>query len=116
MVTAILDLEGNIIIATGWQDICTRFHRIHPLTSSRCRESDTILAGRIQNGDRYTVYKCKNGLVDVAAPITIGGKHVGNFFTGQFFLEAPDKNFFIHQAEEFGFDKRRNWCQTLIND
>ena len=29
---AVLDLSGNILIATGWQDICTRFHREHPET------------------------------------------------------------------------------------
>ncbi len=105
LVTAILDLEGNIIIATGWQDICTRFHRDHPLTAQRCRESDTILAGLIEEKDTYTIYKCKNGLIDVSARITIGGEHIGNLFTGQFFLEAPDVDFFIHQANECGFDK-----------
>jgi len=26
---AILDLNGEILIATGWQDICTKFHRVH---------------------------------------------------------------------------------------
>jgi len=105
MVTAILDLEGNILIATGWQDICTHFHRAKPLTAARCRESDTILAGRLKEGESYTVYKCKNGLIDVATRITIGGEHVGNFFTGQFFFDSPDKDFFIRQAEESGFDK-----------
>jgi PAS domain-containing protein len=35
----------------------------------------------------------------------IGGKHIANFFTGQFFFEPPDKEYFIRQAEEFGFDK-----------
>ena len=28
--SAILDKAGNILIATGWQDICTKFHRMHP--------------------------------------------------------------------------------------
>ena len=42
-VTAILDLEGQILIATGWSDICTKFHRVHPITSKKCTESDTIL-------------------------------------------------------------------------
>ena len=28
--TALLDLEGNTLIATGWQDICTCFHGAHP--------------------------------------------------------------------------------------
>jgi ligand-binding sensor protein len=65
-VTAILDLEGNILAQSGWKDICTRFHREHPVASLRCRESDTILAGQLKNGETYNVYKCKNGLVDVA--------------------------------------------------
>ncbi len=104
-VTAVLDLEGNILVATGWQDICTRFHRINPLTADRCRESDTVLASRLEQGNSYNVYRCKNGLVDVAVPILVGGKHVGNFFTGQFFLEAPDQGYFARQAKEFGFNE-----------
>ncbi len=104
-VTAILDLEGNILIATGWQDICTRFHRVHITTACRCRESDTILAGQLKKGEGYNVYKCKNGLVDAAVPIMLGDEHVANFFTGQFFFEPPDKKYFIRQAEEFGFGK-----------
>jgi C4-dicarboxylate-specific signal transduction histidine kinase len=103
-VTAILDLEGNILIATGWQDICTCFHRVHPESAKRCLESDTILAGQLRQGKQYNVYKCKNGLVDAAVPIIIEGEHIANFFTGQFFFDAPDKEYFKCQAEEFGFD------------
>lgn len=103
--TAILDLEGNVLIATGWQDICTRFHRVNPRTESRCLESDTVLAGQLKKGEHYNIYHCKNGLIDVAFPITVGGEHVANFFAGQFFFKPPDREFFIRQAEEFGFDK-----------
>ena len=46
-VTAILDLDGKILTASGWQDICTKFHRVHPETCLRCTKSDTILAGRL---------------------------------------------------------------------
>ncbi len=104
-VTALLDLDGNIHIATGWQDICTGFHRAHPGTSGRCTESDTILAGRLKSGEKYNIYRCKNGLVDIAVPVFVGGEHVANFFTGQFFLEAPDVNYFIAQGKQFGFDE-----------
>jgi len=103
-VTAILDLEGNILVSSGWQDICTKFHRVHPATQARCRESDTILAGQLSEGQLYNVYRCNNGLVDVAVPIVIEGTHIANFFTGQFFFEPPDRAFFIRQAEEAGFD------------
>lgn len=104
-VTALLELDGTVLIATGWQDICTRFHRVNEATACRCRESDTILAGKLAGGAPYNSYKCKNGLIDVAVPITIRGEHVANFFTGQFFTEAPDRDYFVRQAEEFGFDK-----------
>ncbi len=103
-VTAILELDGTILIATGWQDICTCFHRVNAVTASRCRESDTILAGGLEKGRKYTIYKCKNGLVDVAVPIIIRGEHIANFFTGQFFTEEPDREYFIRQAAEFGFE------------
>jgi PAS domain S-box-containing protein len=103
-VTALLELDGTVLVATGWQDICTRFHRVNPETAVRCRESDTVLAGRLKQVEAYNVYRCKNGLVDVAVPIKIRGEHVANFFTGQFFVEAPDTDYFSRQAEEFGFD------------
>jgi PAS domain S-box-containing protein len=102
-VTAILDLDGNILIATGWQDICTRFHRVNPGTASRCHESDTVLAARLGNGEPYNVYKCRNGLVDVAVPIVFMGQHVGNFFTGQFLTTPPDTEAFQAQARQFHF-------------
>ena len=35
----------------------------------------------------YVAYKCKNHLWDVATPLFIGGKHVGNIYTGQFFYD-----------------------------
>ena len=104
-VTAVLDLEGKVLIATGWQDICTQFHRVHPDTCARCLESDTILAGHLSKGESYNVYRCKNGLVDVAVPIIIADEHVANLFTGQFFFEPPDKRFFVRQAKVFGFDE-----------
>ena len=104
-VTAILELDGEVLVATGWQDICTRFHRRNLESAKRCCESDTVLAGRLAEGDGYNVYLCKNGLVDVAVPIAVGGEHVANLFTGQFFLSQPDEAFFIRQAGEFGFDR-----------
>ena len=50
-------------------------------------------------------YCCPHGLVDNATPIIIDGIHYGNFFTGQFFLEKPDLDFFRAQAKKYGFDE-----------
>jgi len=97
--TAILDLNGNVHVATGWQTICTQFHRINDETKKRCIESDTILAKQLQKGQKYNIYKCKNGLTDVAMPIIVGDKHIGNFFTGQFLTKEPDIEYFRKQAK-----------------
>lgn len=106
MVTAILDLNGKVIESTGWQDICTKFHRIHPKTCHNCTESDLYLAKHLKPGE-YIGYKCKNGLWDVVTPLYIGHKHIGNIYTGQFFYddEIVDEARFVQQAEENGFDK-----------
>ncbi len=105
VVTAVLDLEGNVLVATGWQPICTQFHRVNPESSKLCTESDTVVASKLRLGEKYTVYRCKNGLMDVAMPIVVDGKHVGNFFTGQFFTEKPDIDFFKQQAHKYDFNE-----------
>lgn len=105
-VTAILDLEGNVLSKSGWRKICTGFHRINDETSKKCTISDTVLANKMAEGEKYHFYKCLNGLVDVAVPLRIKGEHVANLFSGQFFFEAPDPEFFRKQANEAGFDEK----------
>jgi len=105
MPNAILDLKGNILVAVGWQDICTKFHRIHPETARNCLESDLYLTQNVKYGE-FSAYKCKNHLWDVVTPLCIGSRHVGNIFIGQFFYEdeMPDRELFEKQAEKYGFD------------
>ncbi len=102
----IIDVDNNILVATGWQDICTKFHRIHPETRKKCFECDHYIAEHLTEG-RYIEYKCKNGLWDIAQPVIIEGKHVATVFLGQFLYEdeKPDMDFFEGQAEKYGFDK-----------
>jgi PAS domain S-box-containing protein len=115
MVTAILDSKGNVLVATGWQPICTRFHRIHPVTAQYCTESDLYLAKNMKRGE-YVAYKCKNNLWDVVTPLYIGNRHMGNIFTGQFFYddEIIDEFVFIAQADMYGFD-REEYLTALRN-
>ncbi len=103
-VTAILDLEGNVLSKSGWRPICTQFHRMNPESAKNCTTSDTILANELGKGEKYHFYKCMNGLVDVAVPIFINGEHVANLFSGQFFFEEPNHEYFIKQADKYGFD------------
>lgn len=104
---AIIDMKGNILVATGWQDICTKFHRIHPQTNKNCIESDIYLSQNVKPGE-YVEYKCKNNLWDIATPIILSGTRMGTLFLGQFFYtdEEIDYHFFEKQAEKYGFDKK----------
>ncbi len=56
----------------------------------------------------YTIYRCKNNMWDIATPIVIAGKRVGNLFLGQFFFEdeTPDYEVFRRQAQRYGFDEQ----------
>ena len=106
MPMGMIDLKGNILVGVGWQDICTKFHRLHPETCKNCIESDTLLTTGVPSGE-FKLYKCKNNMWDVATPIMVGGQHFGNFFMGQFFFEDEpvDYEFFRSQARQYGFDE-----------
>lgn len=107
ILSAILDTDENILVAVGWQDICTCFHRAHPTTCARCRESDAYIKEHLHDSNiEYLDYRCRNGLRDLAVPIVIDGNHLATLFTGQFFYDddIPDTEFFRVQAKEFGFD------------
>ena len=45
---------------------------------------------------------------DIATPLLVGGKHVGNLFSGQFFFEDEpvDRELFRSQARRYGFDEQ----------
>ena len=104
---AIIDLEGKVMVGAGWQDVCTKFHRVNPKSRQHCIESDTQLSAGVAPGE-FKLYKCKNAMWDVATPITVGGRHVGNVFTGQFFFddEPVDYEAFRRQARRYGFDEQ----------
>ena len=98
-------IDGSILVDSGWQDICTRFHRVHPISHKRCRESDNYIKSRLVPGEAC-YYKCKNGLWDIGIPILIREFHLATLFIGQFFYdgEIPERELFIRQAEELGYD------------
>ena len=105
---AVVDNSGTILIKTGWQDICTEFHRVNPLSRVNCLESDLELSNCIDYGELKS-YKCKNNMWDIATPIIIDTKKVGNLFFGQFFYEDEEIEYevFRKQAHKYGFDEEK---------
>ncbi len=103
----VIDLRGKVLVGVGWQDVCTKFHRVHPDTCRNCIESDTQLSAGVPPGE-FRLYKCKNDMWDIATPLSVAGHHVGNIFSGQFFFddEPVDQDRFRSQARRYGFDER----------
>ncbi len=102
---AIIDNDGIVHVASGWQNICAKFHRVHPEARKRCIESDRSAGRHLHEATPSITYKCPHGLVDSATPIFIEGEHIGNVFTGQLFFETPDLDSFRAQARAYGFDE-----------
>jgi PAS domain S-box-containing protein len=103
---AVLDLKMKIIVASGWQEICLKFHRQHEVCLKNCHESDRYLSDHVKEGE-CVMYRCKNNMWDAITPLFLGEKHMANIYVGQFFFtdEVPDRNVFIAQAERYGFDQ-----------
>ncbi|SFM60258.1 PAS domain S-box protein [Methanolobus profundi] len=122
----ILDLKGNVLIATGWQDICMNFHRKNTDSCKHCVESDLELSRDVAHGT-YKAYKCKNNMWDMVTPIVVGGIHMGNLYLGQFFLEDEEIPYdtFRTQAKEYGFNEKEylealekapRWSQETVKE
>ena len=101
---AIIDISGRVLVGIGWQDICTKFHRVKPESCINCIESDVYLTQGIPENE-FRLYKCKNNMWDIATPIIIGGEHKGNLFMDQFFLDTEpiEYSVFREQADQYGF-------------
>ncbi len=97
------DTKGNLLVSVGWQDICTKFHRVHPETCKHCiiDSSSGVLPGELK------LYKCKNNMWDMVVPINIDYQ-VGYIYLGQFFFEDEllDYEFFRSQARKYGFNEQ----------
>jgi PAS domain S-box-containing protein len=104
--SAIVDNDGNILTATAWQDVCTRFHRQNQECAQECVNSDQYILSHLTEAQPVVSYRCPRGLMNNATPIIIDGVHYGSFLTGQFFMESPDLEFFRQQAQRYGFDEQ----------
>lgn len=108
--SSIISAEGEILTGSGWQRICTDFHRHHPEIARACLESDTGPHRKSSDDGGYTVYECPMGLVDARAPIVLDGQLVAYVFSGQILAEPVDEATearFRDQARRFGLDEAR---------
>jgi len=96
--------DQEILVATGWQDACTRFHRACPESAAHCQQSDINLTSGLCEQKECNFNLCGLGLVEGATPVMIKGQHMANLFTGQVLFEKPDMERFRQQATQYGYD------------
>jgi PAS domain S-box-containing protein len=98
-------IDDSVLVGSGWQDICVKFHRANPELCHRCQASDNYIKEHLVVGEACH-YKCQNGLWDIGMPIVVEGRHLATMFLGQFFYEeeVPDRAFFTQLAHDFGFE------------
>ena len=60
--SAIVDNDGNVLTATGWQDVCTQFHRKNKDCLQECVKSDQYILSHLQEANPAVSYRCPHGL------------------------------------------------------
>ena len=104
---AIVQTDGEVLVAVGWQEICRKFHRKSTQSLKGCIESSILLSQHPAASGAFKVHRCRNGLWEMATPIELSGRHMGNIVIGQFFYtdEKVDPEQFCEQAQYYEFDK-----------
>ena len=108
-----LDHPGmQILIESGWRDICTQFHQNHSGLEAVCLESKRNALNQLDIPGKSSVEYGDNGLVNCVTSIKVKGTHIASLVTGQIFLEPPDIEGFKRQAHLYGFNEKE-YLQAL---
>lgn len=94
----------EVLISTGWTEICKTHHRGHESSAQICQNSNAELTKNLNTSKHIHLHQCQHGMVDGATPIIIDGKHLANLFSGQVLFHKPDLEDFKESAEHFGYD------------
>jgi len=106
--TGLVDqMTSEVLIATGWHDICVEFFRADAAAVEHCKASNMVLTYELKTPGQVKINQCFNGLMDGATPIIIEGYHLANLFSGQVLFAEPDLKVFKARARQYGFDEQR---------
>ncbi|MBU0754976.1 MAG: PocR ligand-binding domain-containing protein, partial [Planctomycetes bacterium] len=96
---------GEVLVSTGHQEVCAKFHQAYPESRILCRSTDRGLTDQLEESKPFNLINCAHGLVEGATPIIAGGRHLADLFVGQVFFEEPDMERLREQADKYGFDR-----------
>lgn len=101
----IRDADGEAIVLTNYNKICEKLHNNDSITTfSQCEAERSILK-RIENGENYAVYRCKNDLVYIGTPIIINNNCKATLFAGQVFSKEPSLEYLKVQERNLKFSE-----------
>lgn len=101
----IKDAKGESITLNNYNKICEKFYKDDLLDRFDQYEAEKIILERIEKGDEYAVYRCKNNLIYMGAPIIIDGDYRAILFAGQVFSKEPNIGCFKSQERNSKFDE-----------
>ena len=94
----------DVLISSGWKDICKTFHRGSDSSAYICKESNAALTQNLKESHQISMKECQHGMVDGATPVIIDGEHLADIFSGQVLFNKPDIEKFKLGANKFGYD------------
>jgi PAS domain S-box-containing protein len=103
--TTVVDPQGNVLFESGYQRLCTFFHRQNSQTRQRCVEMDPHQAALLVAGPSGVLQQCRNGLYYASVPIMLGKDLLGGVIVGQLLFDKPDEQYFRQQAQQHQFDE-----------
>ena len=104
-----VDNEGPISEGSNFTEFCMAHTRKSAEGAKRCNACDLSGGKTSRETGRPCVYECHAGLVDMAAPIIVGGQQVGAVLGGQVLPEPPDEAKFRAIAVDLGIDPDAYW-------
>lgn len=82
---ALVNLKGEILVQSGWQDICLLLHQNHAFDKNLC--VDGAVTPKLLNSGQIHVYKCRNKIWKMVTPVRIAQELVGYLHAGQFLYD-----------------------------
>lgn len=102
--TAILDINDVLVAHSRLQSICTDFYCRCPAIGQRCQMSGPCIK-KLAGQQPYSTCQCLTGLTCYAAVLAIDGHRLGTIIAGPIFHDDSERQRFIQQARESGFDE-----------
>lgn len=99
-----VDLEKPVVDGNLRTRFCMDLMRRNPEGARRCNDCDLSGGRKARETGRPAVYECHAGLVDMAAPIMIGGTQIGSVLGGQVLPREADETRVRAYARELGID------------